>query len=113
MKLLHYISGELFPGAVSNDADQLCSAGTSFEEEPLGSGTFRMRKYDKRESIILIASVRVFSSAICSTYANSSTQEPLTFEKADWLEIPNQTLIVITPKVGPKILSDHTELIRL
>lgn len=42
-----------------------------------------MTKTDgKREHILLIAS------------------EPLTFERADWLEIPSQTCLVITPKVN-------------
>jgi len=41
-----------------------------------------MSKSDKRENIILIAS------------------EPLTFEQADWMEIPTNTLIVITPKMN-------------
>ncbi|KAG0151459.1 hypothetical protein CROQUDRAFT_667997 [Cronartium quercuum f. sp. fusiforme G11] len=65
------------------------STGTSFEEvekDPLDitskPGQYRMRKCDKREKIVLIAS------------------EPLTFEKTDWLEIPCQTLIVITPKMN-------------
>ncbi|KAH9819174.1 nucleophile aminohydrolase [Melampsora americana] len=64
------------------------STGTSFEEvenDALGlskPGQYRMRKCDKREKIVLIAS------------------EPLTFEKTDWLEIPCQTLIVITPKMN-------------
>lgn len=40
-----------------------------------------MNKADKRERIILIAS------------------EPLTFERADWVEIPSQSLIVVTPRV--------------
>ncbi|KAA1074463.1 hypothetical protein PGT21_006190 [Puccinia graminis f. sp. tritici] len=40
------------------------------------------KKCDKRERIVLIAS------------------EPLTFEKTDWLEIPCQTVIIITPKMN-------------
>ncbi len=57
------------------------STGSSFEEyEP---GGYKMTKTDgKREHILLIAS------------------EPLTFERADWLEIPSQTCLVITPKVS-------------
>lgn len=27
--------------------------------------------------------------------------EPLTFERADWVEIPSQSCIVITPRVRP------------
>ncbi|KAG8692424.1 hypothetical protein FRC08_009787 [Ceratobasidium sp. 394] len=56
------------------------SSGTSFSEYAPG-GHYRMTKSDKRENIFLIAS------------------EPLTFEKADWMEIPTNTIIVITPKV--------------
>lgn len=41
-----------------------------------------MRKTDKREKIIVVAS------------------EPLTFEKADWMEIPTNTLVVITGKMN-------------
>lgn len=59
------------------------STGSSFEEyEP---GGYKMTKTDgKREHILLIAS------------------EPLTFERADWLEIPSQTCLVITPKVSSR-----------
>ncbi|KAG8899861.1 hypothetical protein FRC01_010348 [Tulasnella sp. 417] len=57
------------------------SSGTTFEEYAPG-GHYRMSKRDKRENIILIAS------------------EPLTFEQADWMEIPTNTLIVITPKMN-------------
>ncbi len=41
-----------------------------------------MIKADKREDIVVIAS------------------EPLTFEKADWLTIPTNTLVVITSKLN-------------
>ena len=58
------------------------STGSSFEEYEAG-GHYRMTKADKREDIILIAS------------------EPLTFERADWIEVPSQTCIVITPRVRP------------
>ncbi|KAG8963341.1 hypothetical protein FRC05_004778 [Tulasnella sp. 425] len=57
------------------------SSGTTFDEYAPG-GHYRMSKQDKRENIILIAS------------------EPLTFEQADWMEIPTNTLIVITPKMN-------------
>ncbi|KIJ45663.1 hypothetical protein M422DRAFT_29761 [Sphaerobolus stellatus SS14] len=57
------------------------SSGTSFDEYEEG-GHYRMSKADKRENIILIAS------------------EPLTFEKADWMEIPTNTMIVVTPKMN-------------
>ncbi|KAG8878626.1 hypothetical protein FRB98_006031 [Tulasnella sp. 332] len=55
------------------------SSGTTFDEYAPG-GHYRMSKCDKRENIIMIAS------------------EPLTFEAADWMEIPTNTLIVVTPK---------------
>ncbi|KAM0750781.1 N-terminal nucleophile aminohydrolase [Meredithblackwellia eburnea MCA 4105] len=55
------------------------STGSTFEEYEKG-GHFRMNKCDKRENIILIAS------------------EPLTFERADWLEVPSQSCLVITPR---------------
>ncbi|BGP01016.1 glutamine amidotransferase subunit [Rhodotorula toruloides] len=56
------------------------STGSTFQEvEP---GTFKMNKADKRERIVLIAS------------------EPLTFERADWVEIPSQSCIVITPRIN-------------
>lgn len=56
------------------------SSGTRFESyEP---GRYRMVKADKREDIVVIAS------------------EPLTFEKADWLTIPTNSLVVITSKLN-------------
>ncbi|EFP93124.2 hypothetical protein PGT21_016143 [Puccinia graminis f. sp. tritici] len=74
------------------------STGTSFEpskqvnippptyldddHQPRPAEQYRMQKYDKREKIVLIAS------------------EPLTFEKTDWIEIPCQTLVVVTPKMN-------------
>ncbi|KZS95993.1 N-terminal nucleophile aminohydrolase [Sistotremastrum niveocremeum HHB9708] len=57
------------------------SSGTSFSEYADG-GHYRMSKCDKRENIIMIAS------------------EPLTFEKADWMEIRTNTLIVVTPRMN-------------
>ncbi|KAF8339074.1 N-terminal nucleophile aminohydrolase [Cantharellus anzutake] len=50
------------------------SSGTTFNEYAPG-GHYRMSKSDKRENIIMIAS------------------EPLTFEKADWMEIKTNTLV--------------------
>lgn len=73
------------------------STGTSFEaatnagidlpelddcHDPIEAAQYRMKKSDKREKIVLIAS------------------EPLTFEKTDWLEIPCQTVIIVTPKMN-------------
>ncbi|KAN0060427.1 glutamine amidotransferase subunit [Thecaphora frezii] len=56
------------------------SSGTSFYEH--SPGAYRMVKTDKREKIIVVAS------------------EPLTFEKADWMEIPTNTLVCITPRMN-------------
>ncbi|EPQ29788.1 uncharacterized protein PFL1_02461 [Pseudozyma flocculosa PF-1] len=56
------------------------SSGTSFYEH--APGAYRMVKTDKREKIIVVAS------------------EPLTFEKADWMEIPTNTLVCITPRMN-------------
>ncbi|KAI9279473.1 nucleophile aminohydrolase [Umbelopsis sp. AD052] len=56
------------------------SSGTKFESyEP---GHYRMVKADRREDMVVVAS------------------EPLTFEKADWLTIPTNTILVITPKLS-------------
>ncbi|KAJ7293534.1 N-terminal nucleophile aminohydrolase [Mycena rebaudengoi] len=52
------------------------SSGTTFSEDADG-GHYKMSKADKRENIIMIAS------------------EPLTFERADWMEIKTQTMVVI------------------
>ncbi|KAF8609111.1 N-terminal nucleophile aminohydrolase [Ceratobasidium sp. AG-I] len=57
------------------------SSGTTFHEYAPG-GHYRMTKSDKRENIFLIAS------------------EPLTFEKADWMEVRTNTMVVITPKMN-------------
>lgn len=57
------------------------SSGTTFSEYAEG-GHYRMSKLDKRENIILIAS------------------EPLTFEKADWMEIRTNHMVIITPKMN-------------
>lgn len=57
------------------------SSGTTFSEYARG-GHYKMSKADKRENIIMVAS------------------EPLTFEKADWMEIRTNTMIVVTPKMN-------------
>ncbi|KDQ63556.1 hypothetical protein JAAARDRAFT_29577 [Jaapia argillacea MUCL 33604] len=57
------------------------SSGTTFSEYAKG-GHYKMSKADKRENIIMIAS------------------EPLTFEKADWMEIKTNHIAVITPKMN-------------
>ncbi|POY73219.1 hypothetical protein BMF94_3552, partial [Rhodotorula taiwanensis] len=64
--------------ATEEAASLFFSTGSTFEE--YAPGSFKMNKADKRERIILIAS------------------EPLTFERADWVEIPSQSCIVITPR---------------
>ncbi|KAG0237343.1 hypothetical protein BGW42_001263 [Actinomortierella wolfii] len=56
------------------------SSGTRFESYK--PGHYRMVKADKREDMVVIAS------------------EPLTFEKADWLTIPTNTLMVVTDKMN-------------
>ncbi|KAF9562017.1 hypothetical protein EC968_005420 [Mortierella alpina] len=56
------------------------SSGTRFEGYK--PGHYRMVKADRREDIVVIAS------------------EPLTFEKADWLTIPTNTVVVITSKMN-------------
>ena len=56
------------------------SSGTRFES--FKPGHYKMIKADKREDIVVIAS------------------EPLTFEKADWLTIPTNTMVVITSKLN-------------
>ncbi|KAF9015116.1 nucleophile aminohydrolase [Cyathus striatus] len=57
------------------------SSGTNFSEYAEG-GHYKMSKADKRENIIMIAS------------------EPLTFERADWMEIKTNHMVVITPKMN-------------
>lgn len=57
------------------------SSGTTFSEYAEG-GHYKMSKADKRENIIMIAS------------------EPLTFERADWMEIKTNHMVVITPKMN-------------
>lgn len=57
------------------------SSGTTFSEYSKG-GHYKMSKADKRENIIMIAS------------------EPLTFEKADWMEIRTNYMVIITPKMN-------------
>ncbi|KAF7721291.1 hypothetical protein EC973_004967 [Apophysomyces ossiformis] len=56
------------------------SSGTRFE--CYRPGHYRMVKADRREDMVVVAS------------------EPLTFEKADWLTIPTNNILVITPKLN-------------
>ncbi|KAJ1723180.1 glutamine amidotransferase subunit, partial [Coemansia biformis] len=57
------------------------SSGSEFRSEA-DSGQYRMAKANKREDVVVVAS------------------EPLTYERSDWLAIPTNTLIVITPKLN-------------
>ncbi|TFK30310.1 glucosamine 6-phosphate synthetase [Coprinopsis marcescibilis] len=57
------------------------SSGSEFSEYSEG-GHYKMTKSDKRENIIMIAS------------------EPLTFERADWMEIRTNHMAIITPKMN-------------
>ncbi|KDN52432.1 N-terminal nucleophile aminohydrolase, partial [Tilletiaria anomala UBC 951] len=71
----------------SSDPDGLSAATTEVKNvpglpPPRGPGRYRMVKADKREKIIVVAS------------------EPLTFEKADWIQIPTNTLVAITPRMN-------------
>ncbi len=68
------------------------SSGTSFDEYEPNAGLYRMTKADKRERIIMIAS------------------EPLTFERADWVEVKTNMMIVITPKVSSASDATRTAL---
>ncbi|KAK9720613.1 glutamine amidotransferase subunit [Basidiobolus ranarum] len=64
--------------ATQEAASLYFSSGTRFESYK--PGHYRMIKSDKREDIVVVAS------------------EPLTFEQADWITIPTNTLVVITPR---------------
>jgi len=57
------------------------SSGTAFSEYAAG-GHYKMSKEDKRENIIMVAS------------------EPLTFEKADWMEVKTNNMVILTPKMN-------------
>ncbi|KAJ1817491.1 glutamine amidotransferase subunit [Coemansia sp. RSA 2599] len=60
------------------------SSGSEFRNEEV-SGTYRMIKANKREDVVVVAS------------------EPLTFEKSDWMVIPSNTLLVITPRLNVRL----------
>lgn len=56
-----------------------------------------MRKEDRRQNIVVVAS------------------EPLTFEKADWMEVPTNTMIIVTPQMNVlqiPILDEYSPLDR-
>ncbi|KAJ1989762.1 glutamine amidotransferase subunit [Coemansia spiralis] len=55
------------------------SSGSEFQSV---DSTYRMVKRNKHEDVVVVAS------------------EPLTFERSDWMAIPTNTLLVITPKLN-------------
>jgi len=75
------VASRYISSRVDEAASLYFSSGTTFNEYAPG-GHYRISKSDKRENIIMIAS------------------EPLTFEKADWMEIKTNTLVVVTPKMN-------------
>ena len=79
---LYYSSGTTFCEVPISSSAASTSSSPNDTQQSDGSGQYRMFKLDKRENIIMIAS------------------EPLTFEKADWLEIRTNTMVVITPKMN-------------
>lgn len=56
------------------------STGSAFEADDSCGYRFRMSRDCKREAVVMIAS------------------EPLTFERTDWREVRNNSLIVVTPR---------------
>jgi len=71
----------------SEAASLFYSSGTKFEwYEP---GRYRMVNEDRRENTVIIAS------------------EPLTYERADWLLVPENSIITITPKSNVLIYPIH------
>ncbi|KAI7954186.1 hypothetical protein MJO28_006733 [Puccinia striiformis f. sp. tritici] len=72
---LYFSTGTSFEAAIDGHPSDDCHGS-------LEAAQYRMKKCDKRERIVLIAS------------------EPLTFEKTDWVEIPCQTVIIVTPKMN-------------
>ncbi|KAJ2705615.1 glutamine amidotransferase subunit [Coemansia sp. IMI 203386] len=60
------------------------SSGSEFSNEE-ESGRYRMIKANKREDVVVVAS------------------EPLTYEKSDWMPIPTNTLLVITPRLNVRM----------
>lgn len=77
---LYFSTGTSFEA--DNEINKIEALYLDNEHHPPQAAHYRMKKCDKREKIVLIAS------------------EPLTFEKVDWLEVPCQTLIVVTPKMN-------------
>lgn len=78
---LYFSTGTSFEAACDPVDNQLAIDSDDCPD-PSKAAQYRMKKFDKRERIVLIAS------------------EPLTFEKTDWVEIPCQTVIIVTPKMN-------------
>ncbi|KAJ2785137.1 glutamine amidotransferase subunit [Coemansia javaensis] len=57
------------------------SSGSEFKTDA-ESGQYRMSKANRREDVVVVAS------------------EPLTYERSDWLVIPTNTVLVVTPKMN-------------
>ncbi|KAI8374399.1 nucleophile aminohydrolase [Radiomyces spectabilis] len=79
------------------------SSGTRFES--YRPGHYRMIKADRREDMVVVASGKANDGFIVIFFLyhmlNSViVSEPLTFEKADWLTIPTNNVLVITPKLN-------------
>ncbi|KAJ2886386.1 glutamine amidotransferase subunit [Coemansia aciculifera] len=64
------------------------SSGSEFRSDA-DSGQYRMIKANKREDVVVVAS------------------EPLTYERSDWMVIPTNTLLVITPKLNVHLYPIH------
>ncbi|SCV70220.1 BQ2448_1614 [Microbotryum intermedium] len=97
---LSVVSTRYITSATEEAASLFFSTGSMFEEyEP---GMFRMTKADKRERIILIASEPLtFERAGQSLPKNPNQRKSPTHSSGrflDWVEIPSQSLIVITPR---------------
>lgn len=73
------------------------SSGTRFE--CYRPGHYRMVKADRREDIVVVASGKFFKRHILH-FLILYYIEPLTFEKADWLTIPTNNILVVTPKLN-------------
>lgn len=75
------------------------SSGTRFE--CYRPGHYRMVKADRREDIVVVASGKIESVQHAGFIIKSPCcLEPLTFEKADWLTIPTNNILVVTPKLN-------------
>eukprot|EP00158_Paraphelidium_tribonemae_P007226 Partr_v1_DN28159_c4_g1_i5_m56098 putative glutamine amidotransferase len=64
----------------SEPASLFYSSGSKFEA--VTPGVFRMAKADKKQDIVIISS------------------EPLTYERNDWITVPANSMIIITPKLN-------------